>query len=118
MDATEHGATNTLIERVRNECGFDLRGPFASAAKSAAIDKDDGTNFRAKFDARPSRWNRKSNVQFSFNCWQRNPPSDPIDATQESGLANRAMEQKSSSAVIQEEDSGGRYFRHVSFEKK
>ena len=108
------------VSRVRNECGFDLDAPFTAATTRATLEVTKGGGFRAQFDVKPNKWTQKARVYVVFNCAA--PVSRKLGAGApivEGGGRDRAdvFQGASAAAVIESEDAGGRYARHISLER-
>lgn len=105
--------TVAIAGQVRSECGFDLQAPFLAVVTQASVEATGEKTLRASFTVRPDGWPPASRIQFVFNCTARQSPPERI-------LHQQAHPEavKSASTIIEEEDAGGRYARHVATERR
>lgn len=103
--------------QVKQYCGFSLNKDFINRIDSAVEDGGALGNLKIiSFMVSPSNWNRKEKVKITFNCIldkSKILSSMAKKDLQDSLTSPNAIPSNLAASVIEEQDSGGRYFRRV-----
>lgn len=105
------------LDRIKIECGFDLQRWLMTSTVGAQVEPMGSNGFRALIDVQPKNWTAKAKIQFAFNCPIRAQKSLRGDALASKPIESIPSKGTSARAVIEDEDAGGRYARHVASER-
>jgi len=112
-------SANQAVARVRDVCGFELPEQFLLSAHSS-ITGMRAESFQVEFDLKPRKWTASAKVNVIFNCSKPGTTMSEAKGSAsgaEPDASVAAATRVSARAIVEAEDAGGRYARHVAAER-